>query len=103
MHYHFTSSYTPSLDLINNIEDKLDYMSLGNQISHREQQILILISSELTMKEIAAHLFISIHTVISHRKNLMIKMDARNTAGLVRKGYENGYLKISTNMQTKVC
>lgn len=74
-------------------------MSLNNKISHREKEILLLISSEFTMKEIAAQLFISLHTVISHRKNLMIKMNARNTAGLVRKGYENGYLQLASNLK----
>ena len=58
----------------------------------REKEVLFLIAHEYTIKEIARHLFISHHTAISHRKNLMKKWDVRNTAGLVRKGFELGHL-----------
>jgi len=64
------------------------------KISQREIQILDLISRGLTTKEIASQLFLSMHTVISHRKNLLIKMDVKNTAGLVRKGFEHGFLTL---------
>ena len=63
-------------------------------LSRREREILSLISHEFTAKEIANKLFISAHTVDSHRKNLQIKMNARNTAGLVRRGFELGVLAI---------
>ena len=63
-------------------------------ISSREREILQLISEELTMKEIAAHLYISQHTVISHRKNLLEKMEARNTAGLMVAGLRLGLIHI---------
>ena len=64
-----------------------------NSLSSRETEILLLISEEHTMKEIAALLFISQHTVISHRKNLLAKMAARNTAGLIRRAFEAGMLQ----------
>lgn len=70
-------------------------MKYRERISEREKEVLDLISAELTMKEIAHRLFISQHTVISHRKNLMDKMEARNTAGLIRRGFECGYLQLS--------
>lgn len=63
-------------------------------ISHREREVLKLISYELTAKEIASRLYLSDHTVISHRKNLMRKLEAKNTAGLVRKGFEQGILRL---------
>ena len=62
-------------------------------ISKREREVLRLISFEMNSREIADHLFISPHTVLSHRKNLLLKMDAKNTAGLVRKGFEKGLLQ----------
>ena len=37
-------------------------------ISRREKEVLSLIADELTIQEIAKTLFISHHTVISHRK-----------------------------------
>jgi len=58
----------------------------------RELQILELISLEHSAKEIASILFISRHTVIAHKKNLLLKLRSRNAAGLVRKGFELGYL-----------
>ena len=65
---------------------------MNNVITKRETEILELIAYELTTKEIANKLYISTHTVISHRKNLMAKLDVRKTAGLVHKGFENGTL-----------
>ncbi|MEE9373418.1 MAG: helix-turn-helix transcriptional regulator [Saprospiraceae bacterium] len=62
------------------------------KISPREKEVLYLIAHEYTTHEIALELFISFHTVISHRKNLLTKMDVKNMAGLVRKGYETGLL-----------
>jgi len=64
----------------------------GTDISNRELEVLKMISYEYTTNEIARELFISPHTVITHRRNIMIKMDARNTAGLVRRGFEWGVL-----------
>ena len=55
------------------------------KISRREKEVLRLIIQEFTNKEIAAKLFISPATVISHRKNLLRKLEVKNTAGLVRK------------------
>lgn len=65
-----------------------------HSISSRERQILTLTSFEKTSKEIAAKLYISPHTVITHRKNLMHKLEVKNVAGLIRKGFEIGILKV---------
>ncbi len=65
-----------------------------NQISNREQEVLYLVAHERTAKEIAAELFISNHTAISHRQNLMSKLQVRNTAGLVRRAFELGFLSL---------
>ena len=59
-------------------------------ISRREKEILNLIASEFINHEIAEQLHISIHTVETHRKKLLQKTGARNTAGLVRYAVENG-------------
>lgn len=63
-----------------------------NRISLRETEILSLISHGKTALEIASELFISHHTVISHKKNLLMKLEATNQASLVRRGFELGYL-----------
>lgn len=64
------------------------------EISNREHEVLELISFENTTREIASKLYISHHTVVSHRKNLMAKLGARNTAGLIRRAFEFGVLKV---------
>lgn len=63
------------------------------KISRREKQILRLIVEERTTSEIAADLFISFGTVETHRRNLLLKLNARNTAGLVKAALEYGLLQ----------
>ncbi|MEM7511386.1 MAG: LuxR C-terminal-related transcriptional regulator, partial [Bacteroidota bacterium] len=54
------------------------------KLSRREKEILKLIVEERTSQEMADELFISLKTVETHRRNLLSKLNARNTAGLVR-------------------
>lgn len=63
------------------------------KITRREKEILRLIVDEFTTDEIAAKLFISSTTVISHRKSLLRKLNAKNTAGLVKAAFELDLLK----------
>jgi len=65
------------------------------KISRREKEVLALIIEEHTTQEIANKLFISLKTVESHRSNLLAKLNARNTAGLVRIALENKLLEES--------
>lgn len=53
-------------------------------ITRREKEILELIAEGLTNNEIAQKIFISSSTVDTHRKNLLAKLNARNTAALVK-------------------
>ena len=53
-------------------------------LSRREKEVLELILEEFTTSEIAEKLHISFGTVETHRRNMLIKTGARNTAGLVR-------------------
>ncbi|MFZ7115140.1 MAG: helix-turn-helix transcriptional regulator [Bacteroidota bacterium] len=54
-------------------------------LSKREKEILQLVRDGMSTKEIADILNIKITSVNSYRKNLMTKMNARNTAELVQK------------------
>jgi len=63
-----------------------------SNVSPREKEVLGLIAYELTAKEIASKLFISTHTVISHRKKLLEKLGAKNTAGMIRVAFETGLM-----------
>ena len=62
------------------------------KISRREKEVLKLIIEEFTTQEIAEKLFISLKTVESHRSSLLAKLNARNSAGLVRIALENNIL-----------
>ncbi|TPG34040.1 response regulator [Flavobacterium pectinovorum] len=64
-----------------------------NQIlSSREIEIITLISLEYSGKEISEQLFISIHTVETHRKNIMKKLQTKNTIGLVKYALKNNLI-----------
>lgn len=58
------------------------------RLSRREKEVLCLIVDEFTTQEIADKLFISFGTVETHRRNILSKLGARNTAGLVRVALE---------------
>ncbi len=63
------------------------------KLSRREEQILELIIDEKTTQEISEQLFISFGTVETHRRNIMIKLGVKNTAGMVRIALEYGLVK----------
>lgn len=58
-------------------------------LTKREKEILSLIAEGFTNNQIAEKLFISPLTVDSHRKNLLTKLNAGNTATLMRIAIEN--------------
>ena len=64
--------------------------SVDIPISPREIEVLKLIAQEFSNSEIAEKLFISIRTVDTHRRNLLEKLGAKNTAGLVRFAIQKG-------------
>lgn len=55
----------------------------GINITDREMEIVQLIAQGFSNKEIAEKLFLSTHTVTTHRKNIMAKLGVNNTAGVV--------------------
>jgi DNA-binding NarL/FixJ family response regulator len=64
------------------------------EITRREKEVLQLIAEGLTNAEIAAKLFISVPTVNAHRKSLIEKFDAANTAMLIAKATKSGIVEI---------
>jgi DNA-binding NarL/FixJ family response regulator len=53
-------------------------------LTRREKEVLELIAEGMTNNEIAAKLFVAGTTVDTHRKNLLAKFEAKNTATLIR-------------------
>lgn len=62
-------------------------------ISDREKDVLHQIAEEKNTNEIAASLYISANTVMTHRKSLLLKFDVRNSVGLVKKAIEFNLLE----------
>lgn len=55
------------------------------QLTRREKEVLQLVAMNRTSQEIADKLFLSKRTIDNHRNNLLLKLDARNTAELIKK------------------
>ena len=62
------------------------------RLTRREKEILELIGKGYTTQQIAAELFISTHTVESHRKNLMEKFGVPNTATVIKMATDFGLM-----------
>ena len=85
---HFSSRV---MDLVLNVQSARKD-SKPNLLSGRELEVLQLISKGMTNQEIASKLFLSPHTTESHRRNMLDKLGAKNTADLVRLALEKGYI-----------
>ena len=83
--------FITKLGLINNEKD-------SESISERESDVLRLVALGYTNNEISERLFISVHTVMTHRKNITRKLGIKTVAGLtvysiLNKLVESGELK----------
>ena len=61
-------------------------------LTTQEREVLNLIAEGKSNKEIAEHLFISVHTVKRHRTNIMDKLNLKKTADLIRYAIQKGYI-----------
>ena len=66
--------------------------AIETPLSDREIEVLRLITQEYSNGEIAEKLFISIRTVDTHRRNLLEKLQVKNTVGLVKYAIEKGII-----------
>jgi DNA-binding NarL/FixJ family response regulator len=82
----FCGQILESIQRANIDVNDLDFDSFSCEavvVSERENEIIILIAEGLTNEQIAIQLFLSKHTVNTHRKNIMAKLGVKNTAGIV--------------------
>lgn len=75
-------------------ETQKDNTDIQEELSEREKDVLREVVSGLSNKEIADKLYISIHTVISHRKNISRKLNIHSTAGLTIYAIVNNIIEI---------
>ncbi len=62
--------------------NKTETPETNDVLSAREKEILVCVVKGLTNKAIGNKLFLSTHTVISHRRNISRKLEIHSTAGL---------------------
>jgi DNA-binding NarL/FixJ family response regulator len=65
---------------------------LNIKLTRREHDVLVAISEELTTQQISEKLFISPKTVETHRMNIMSKLGAKNSVGIIKIAMEKELL-----------
>lgn len=76
-----------SQDLINDLEFIKEKFTKP-VLTPREKEVLNLVGEGKSNKDIANHLFVSVHTVERHRANIMSKLNLRGTADLIKYAIE---------------
>ena len=84
-----------------NVSQKISSMinKAGEQqekLSDREKEVIVSLVQGMTNKEIADHLFISVNTVITHRRNIAHKLQIHSPAGLTIYAIVNNLVDISS-------
>ena len=77
----------------NSSETTINEATVKSLLTDRELEILKLISLEYSGKEIGEELSISLNTVETHRKNLIKKLNVKNTIGIVKFAIKNNLIK----------
>jgi DNA-binding NarL/FixJ family response regulator len=68
--------------------------TLPNQLTKREMEVLSLVASGKSNKEIAEGLFISVKTVETHKTHILIKLGLNNNSELIRYAVKNNIISI---------
>lgn len=86
------SEFDDTLDINDNTEtiirkisdytDRISDSKYNHQLSSREIELLTMVAQGYSNKQIAVQLFLSIHTVITHRKNITAKLGIKSISGL---------------------
>lgn len=91
--YHYSkNSGNYSIILENN--SSLEKTSFKDIFSKREKEIINLISKGIKFNEIAKLLFVSPHTINTHKKNILKKSGCKNTPELIARSYVERLLSI---------
>lgn len=88
---------------INNVlmqDDEAEEIMSETFLSPREEEVVILVAKGMTNKEIARQLSLSIHTVITHRRNITKKLGIHSVSGLTMYAIMNQLVSLEeTNMK----
>lgn len=87
------SVLTSSEEIVSNKAIIKKFSCEGLTVTEREIEIIKFIAEGLSNKQIADKLSLSTHTVNTHRKNIMNKLEVNNTAGIVMYAVKNQLLE----------
>lgn len=92
--------FVPAVEIL---EDKVERAHHNGQmrmpeenmeLSEREREVVQCIAEGLSNKEVAERLFISVNTVLTHRKNIFRKLDIHSVSALTIYAVVNGIIKV---------
>jgi DNA-binding NarL/FixJ family response regulator len=87
---------SPSINLNQLETEKKQSLNNGNiwieKLTKREIEIIKLIALQMNSSQISEKLFLSYYTVKTHRKNILQKLELKNTAGLIEFANKNNLL-----------
>lgn len=69
-------------ETVSSIIEQQQEPEFKTELSAREKEIVVCVAKGMTNKEIADTLFLSTHTVISHRRNIASKLEIHSSSGL---------------------
>lgn len=84
----------PKLGKTSIVEEQLNHFEDIYGLTKREKEILCLICNGKNTKEISDELFISLHTAETHRRNILAKLDVKNTAEMVKVAVMNRMVSV---------
>lgn len=81
--------------------DSVEGNELADKLSRREIEILTCIANEMTNEEIAEKLELSKRTVDNHRQNMLKKLNAKNSMGLVLAAIKIGLINLPSSKKSR--
>lgn len=81
--------------------DSMEGNELADKLSRREIEILTCIANEMTNEEIAEKLDLSKRTVDNHRQNMLKKLNAKNSMGLVLAAIKIGLINLPSSKKSR--
>lgn len=85
-------------DVTSKITAMIRNVNSKEEVSEREKEIIVCLVQGLSNKEVAANLFISVNTVITHRRNIARKLQIHSLAGLTIYAIANNLIEKSVFM-----
>jgi len=80
------------MDMLLDIGEKKGFLIDTSQLTSSEIEVVRLIAQGLTTKEIASRKFLSFHTVMTHRKNILRKVGVSNASELIMYAVKTGII-----------